>query len=235
MAVASLLMALAALAGFFSSDPIRFFAPEGRREPVGILYFSGDMGLRFGIGAYASRELARRGFAVTGFNSPTAFRQQRSPAEVDAIVAGAVRQALARTGASRLVVVGQSYGADILQTGLAGLPLPLRSHVAAAILVVPGASVYFRADPTEAAYHGTPDGIGAASVNRLGWLPVTCIYGAAERDSLCPAVRLANATIVRMPGGHFLGHDDAGLFGEVLAAIQRVGSGGGTAATGVTG
>lgn len=218
--VAAALAIVAALAGFFDSDPISYFAPAGPAKRVAALYVSGDMGLRFGMGPYTSAALARHGIAVVGFSSPAFFARHRTRAEVDAVVAAAVRRALARTG-GRLVLIGQSYGADILQTGLAALPADLRPHVAAVVLVVPGQTVFFRADPSGLAYRGTPDSLGASTVAAITWAPLTCIYGTAEADSLCPGIKLPHATVIGMPGGHFLGDDRAGLAGHVLDAVRR--------------
>ena len=87
---------------------------------------------------------------------------------------------------------------------------------------MPGDKVYFRSDPSTIAYHGTPDSIGADTVNRIDWAPLTCIYGAAEGDSLCPDVMLPNATMVKMPGGHFLDHNQDELFTHIFDAIRTV-------------
>lgn len=219
--VAVALFGVAAVAGFFDRDPVRLFAARGAKRPVGVLYMSGDMGLRFGPNPTTTRTLAANGVTVVALKSPTLFRFHRTRGEVDRIVADAVRTALARSGASRIVVIGQSYGADILETGLAALPPTLRSRIAGAVLVVPGESVFFRADPSGLGYRGMPDHIGAASLDRLDWLPVTCIYGRDEQDSACPDVHLPHATIIAMPGGHFLDNDRKGLFAHVLTAIRQ--------------
>ena len=81
-----------------------------------------------------------------------------------------VREGLHDTGRDRLVVIGQSYGADILAAALPALPSDLRAHVAAVILVVPGRDIFFRADPSGLAYRGTPDADGRADgqVRRFG-------------------------------------------------------------------
>ena len=132
-----------------------------------------------------------------------------------------MRTALARTGAKRIVVMGQSYGADIVQTGLANLPADLRPRVAAIVLILPGDTVFYRADPSSLLYdHGTPDSMGATTGNRLTWAPLTCIYGLEETDSLCPLLTTANARKVGMPGGHNIRHDADGLLRHVLAAIR---------------
>jgi type IV secretory pathway VirJ component len=141
---------------------------------------------------------------------------------VDAFMVDVVRTALARTGKARIVVMGQSYGADIVQTGLANLPADLRRRVAAIILVLPGDAVFFRADPTGWSYHGTPDSVAATTANTLTWAPLTCIYGVEEDDSLCPLVRVPGARIVGMPGGHNIRHDEDALLTHVLEAIRAV-------------
>lgn len=224
VAVAAFLTGVAGIvaffAGYFDRDPIAYFEPDGSPKPVTALYFSGDMGLRLGIGAYIWPALAREGVPVTGFNSPSFFATRRSQADVDRIVATAIRQALARHPDDKLVLIGQSYGADILQTGLASLPADLRPRIAALILVVPGSTVYFRADPSSIAYRAKPDSLGASTINTLTWLPVTCIYGATETDSVCPQVKLPNATLIRMPGGHFLGNDHTALIGYLVGAMK---------------
>ena len=210
---------LYALAGFFDRDPVHFFAANNPNSTYVALYLSGDMGLRFGIGSYVSVALSAHGIPVYGLNSPTAFATRQTRAQLDEIVAKAAREALARTGATKLILIGQSFGADILQTGLANFPETLRKQVAAVVLVVPGRAVYFRADPTSIYYRGTPDSLGSTTGARIDWVPLTCIYGAQEGDSLCPGLNQDNATVIRLPGGHFLRNDHVLLNRMILAAI----------------
>ena len=212
---------LAASAGFFDRDAAHRFGPHGGRRPLGVLYVSGDMGLRYGPNPHTVRALTAQGFPVLALSSPALFGLHRTRAEVDRIIADGVRRALADTGTTRLMLIGQSYGADVLQTGLADLPGALRAHVAGVVLVVPGETVFFRTDPSGIAYRGTPDSDSRRTLPRLDWTPLTCIYGAAETDSACPALRGARATVVAMPGGHYLGDDHAGLSAQILAAMRR--------------
>ncbi len=222
LVVAVALGILFAAGGFLDRDPHWWFAARGPRRNVSAVYFSGDMGLRHGMGQATSQALAAHGVPVIGVSSSTLFRAHRTRAETDAIIAGVVRDAAARAGSDRLVLIGQSYGADVLGTGLGALPADLRARVAAVILIVPGGDVFFRADPTGLEYHGTPDADGRATLRAITWAPVTCIYGVEERDSACPGLRLPGATVIPMPGGHPLHHDAATLAGHVLAAVARV-------------
>ncbi|MBJ6120797.1 AcvB/VirJ family lysyl-phosphatidylglycerol hydrolase [Sphingomonas mollis] len=220
--ISAIFIALAGAAGYFDRDPVHVYPAVGRPRPIAVVNVSGDMGLRFLLGASTSRGLTERGFPVVGISSPGLFRQRRTAAEVDAIIADAVRTGLARTGASRIVVIGQSYGADVVQTGLARLPADLRRRVAAIILILPGDTVFYRADPSGIVYHGQPDSIATTTADTLDWAPLTCIYGAEETDSLCPRLKLPGARIIAMPGGHNINHDAEGLLAHVLAAIHAV-------------
>lgn len=209
------------VSGYLSRDPVTLFAASGPRSGVAAIYYSGDSGLRFGMGPATATALAARGIPVMGVNSATLFRSHRTRAETEAIIAETVRDGLHRAGTDRVVLIGQSFGADVLQTGLAALPAALRARVAGVILVVPGADVYFRADPSGLVYHTTPESDGRVTARALDWASLTCIYGTSETDSACPGLRQPNATLVGMPGGHFLNRDKAGLLRHVLAAIAN--------------
>lgn len=220
LAVAALL-GLYAAAGFFDRDPVHMFGAGTRGKPVAAVFFSGDMGLRFGMGPYIADGLVKAGIPVLGVSSSTAFASHRTRAETDAIVANAIRKTLQQTGANRIVVLGQSFGADIVRVGLADLPQDLRGRVAAAVLVVPGADAYFRADPSGLSYRGTPDADGSEA-SRLDWLPLTCIQGVAETDTLFPALAMNNARRIALPGGHFLRNDHRLLVQTILRELGPV-------------
>lgn len=220
-----LLAAIAAIllysGSYFDKDPFTRFPAQGRVQPVLVLSLSGDMGLRYGMGGVIARALSADGVEVLGVNSPVLFRKRRTAAQVDAVIADLVRRAEAERGGRKLVLIGQSYGSDMLQTGLAHLPDDLRTPISAVVLVVPGETAFFRSDPSGLAYMGKPDSLGITTARRIDWVPVTCIYGVREPDSLCPMLKQPNVRIVALPGDHYLNHDDANLVAHVEAAVRR--------------
>lgn len=205
---------------YFARDPVMRFPAQGRAQPILVLSLSGDMGLRYGMGGVVARGLSAAGIEVIGINSPVLFRVHRTREQVDTVIADAVRRAVAEAGDRRLVLVGQSYGADMLQTGLAHLPPDLRARVAAIVLVVPGQTAFFRSDPTGIAYMGKPDSYAITTARTIDWAPLTCIYGLKEKDSLCPLLKGGPARVIGLPGNHYLDHDDAKLVAAVLAAVH---------------
>ncbi|MAW98373.1 MAG: type IV secretion system protein VirJ [Sphingomonas sp.] len=211
--------ALLWVAGYFDRDPVHIYGNPADGSPVAAVYFSGDMGLHLGIGSDVVPELAAHGMPVVGVSTPAIFGHRRDRAFVDDLVADAVRDTLNRTHAKKVVLVGQSYGSDILAAGAPALPDDLRSKVAALVLVVPGRTGYFRADPTGLHYRGTPDSVPAKSLEAARWADIVCIYGAREHDSLCPQLLGSKATVIELPGGHFLKGDSTRLTSAIFTAI----------------
>lgn len=189
------------------------------RGTVAVL-FSGDMGFRIGMGPQVADRVAAHGIPVLGVNTLTYFSRERTPIEAQALVIDAIRHALALPGARRVVLIGQSFGADILQLALPGLPPAQRRAVPLVALVVPGESTALRANP--AGVFGYGPGIPSApSARRLDWVPVVCIQGVKEDDSLCPAMTTPNVERVALPGGHLLHRDPDAVSAAILRGIAR--------------
>lgn len=233
LAVLALVAINAPALRLLGSEPIRMFPASGPPSPntlkprpkVAAVFFSGDMGFHFGMGAHIAQAVADRGIPVVGVSSPVVFASHRTRAQVDAIVTGAIRLALARTGATRIVLMAQSYGADILATTAPDLPADLRARVLAIDLTVPAQDVYFRADPSTLAYLGTPDARPAQALRTVHWAPVICVYGREEADSLCPALKGAATRVVGLPGNHHLDHDRARVIATTLTALHDLAPG----------
>lgn len=205
-----LLLGLVGFLGYFGG-PIYRVAPPLAPTPAAqrgtaIVFLSGDMGINAGMGPRLIDRLRRQGLPVLAVNSLTAFSTRRSPAQIEAIVAEAIVRALAMPGAHRVVMIGQSFGADMLQFSATGLPPALRSRIGRIVLLVPGNTLLFQASPG-GVLDGAPDAAALPSARRIDWVPLTCIHGVEETHSLCPALHGDNVTNVPLPGGHFLNYD----------------------------
>ena len=55
-------------------------------------------------------------------------------------------------------------------------------------------------------------------VERIQGVPVLCIYGEEETDSLCPMLDARHATLVKLKGGHHFDGDYSALAGAILQA-----------------
>ncbi|MEJ7932888.1 AcvB/VirJ family lysyl-phosphatidylglycerol hydrolase [Sphingobium sp. AN558] len=214
------LVGVAAYLGYFGG-PVFVDIPATARPAkinagLAAVVLSGDMGFRIGMGPRVANRLAADGIPVVGINSLTFFRNRRSPAEVKALISAAARRALAFGHAGRVVLIGQSFGADMLHIGLTGMAPALRAHVAMVALVVPTDTILYRASPSELLNWTRPDAAALPTARQLTWVPVTCIQGAEETDSLCPMLTQPNVHRVALPGGHPM-HGDTDAVHAVLA------------------
>ena len=57
-------------------------------------------------------------------------------------------------------------------------------------------------------------------VNSISGMPVLCIYGESELDSLCPKLDPKRFKIVRLKGGHHFDGNYSQLADEILAAAK---------------
>lgn len=216
-AMATLVMGYPALAG----DAVQDFG--GRRgASTAIAFFSGDMGFSFGMSGKVAKGLAGDGVPVIGFSSPRYFAHRRTLDEANHIVADAVRLTIRRTGAKRIILMGQSYGADIVATTAPNLPIDVRDRLAGVVMIVPAQTVYFRSDPLGLAYHGEPDARPLDGIAHFHAAPLVCIYGVEEEDSLCPPLSGKSVHIVALPGGHFLHHDQDRLLSTLTAQLGAI-------------
>jgi type IV secretory pathway VirJ component len=202
--------------GYFGGDTYFEIPPVSRSSIVPshtvAVLFSGDMGFRVGMGPKIAVRLAADGVPVLGVSSLVEFRHKHRPAEVSTFIEQSIRRGLAFADANRAILIGQSFGADMLQVGAAGLPAELRSRVQMVALVVPGDTVFFRASPAELFNWARPDAAAMPTARRLTWVPAICIYGREEDDSLCPKLDLPNVQRVALPGGHPLHYDADALY-----------------------
>ncbi|MBU6266933.1 MAG: virulence factor [Sphingomonadales bacterium] len=229
-ALAALLLGAAlALAwlGYWDRDVLVAYAPTTQPMPqdrgLAAVVVSGDMGLKAGLGGPTAQRFAAHGIPAIGVNSLGYFRHRRSQHDVTALLAAAIRRAMAFGHAGRVVLVGQSFGADMVHYGLPGLAPDLRRRIAMVALVVPTRTVFLRVSPLEMLDRTPPDAPALPTARGLDWVPVICLRGAEESDSLCPLLRQPNVTQAVLPGGHLLKFDADALFAALhraLAAAQ---------------
>ncbi|MGV3770330.1 MAG: AcvB/VirJ family lysyl-phosphatidylglycerol hydrolase [Sphingobium phenoxybenzoativorans] len=207
--------------GYFASAPFVTIIPQHPRTDVAAVVMSGDMGFKVGMGRQIARRLSDDGIPVIGVNSLTYFRTRRTAAEAAALVQESMRRAEALTHARRIILIGQSFGADMLHVGLAGLPPASRERVAMVALVVPGATVEYRASPGEMFTFLMHEDDALPTGRALTWAPLLCIFGEQESASLCPLLWQRNVHTVALPGGHPLHYDADAVYREVRREMVR--------------
>ena len=178
--------------------------PRTPVQPGAAFYASGDMGIEMGFGRPIVRAIADSGVPLITLNGLTYFRNSRARGEIQLMVRRAVELSISHYHISKVVLIGQSLGAEALVVGFEQLPPALRAHVAGLILIVPSESYMLRSSPGGAFSFWEPEFSILPYTRELALKPVVCLRGADEQDSLCPRLHGENIEQITLPGGHLL-------------------------------
>ncbi len=181
------------------------------------LLLTGDGGWA-GLDQELAARLAASGVPTVGLNSLKYFWMQRTPDETARDVARLMRHYLAAWSKQRVILVGYSFGADVLPFVVNRLPPELRARVASVSLLGIDSNASFEVSVADWVGSGDGGPPTRPEVASLGEVPVLCIYGEGESDSICPGLspgpRLAREQVGK--GHHFSG-EYATLADRILA------------------
>ena len=199
--------------------PLVELATPGAATQMAVVY-SGDGGWR-DLDKEIAEVFAREGTPVVGVDSLRYFWSEKTPETVAADLARILRHYRARWGVHRLLLVGYSFGAQILPFALDRLPRDLRDEVVQVSLLGIAARAPFQISVTGwLGEHG--EGLPVLpELRALDLARVQCVYGEEEDDTLCTAPELAEAERIRIPGGHHFDGDYEALAHVILQGAAR--------------
>jgi type IV secretory pathway VirJ component len=215
-----ILAALALLLAYAAHPLFTDLGPARSTSETAVVILSGDTGFHFGLSHALAQRIVDKHLQVVGVNSLHFAWRAQNPAKIRDLLQAAILRALHGGQARKVIVIGQSYGADLVHVGAASLPDAIRRKIAAIILVVPTSDIYYQIGPGEYFGWGTPHAKAIDTARQIDWTPVTCIYGREEPDSICPLLRARNVRLVRLPGDHYLHRDADLLFRAAWPAIR---------------
>lgn len=217
VAAASLALAAAPRTGL---PVVEVPARDGERLAILVTGDGGWVGLDREVAA----ALASRGVAVVGLDSLAYFWKRRTPAETAADVARLARHYLAAWHRSTVLLIGYSRGADALAVVAGRLPEDLRRRLRLVAMLGPGTWAELEVhvlDLLSSVRREDAYSTEQAVRDTRGAVPMLCVQGAAEEDSLCPHVRdLAWVRTVVLPGHHHFDGDYRKLARVVLDAAR---------------
>ena len=191
------------------------------------VFISGDGGWA-AIDRGVTAELTRAGVYVVGLNSLHYFFKTKTPDVTGRDLERIVRCYTNRTGRREVVLVGYSRGAEILPFMVARLSEDVRRETRLVALLGPGQGAQFKFHVVDwwADVHRASDLPVLPEAERfVRTLPVLCVYGADETDTVCPALEKDGAQAVALTGGHHFdgGYDQLGQI-VVHALTARAGA-----------
>jgi type IV secretory pathway VirJ component len=157
-------------------------------RPELAVILSGDGGWA-GLDKEVGGALAARGIPVVGWSSLQYYWHARTPEEAAHDLERTLRHYLAAWGRERAVLVGYSFGADVLPFLVQRLPADLRQRIAEVALLSPSTTAQFEFHVVEWIGHDAADALPTApAIASLAGLRLFCFKGEKEADSGCDAV-----------------------------------------------
>jgi type IV secretory pathway VirJ component len=193
---------------------------QERSSDILAVIISGDGGWA-GLDREVGGALAQHGIPVVGLNSLRYFWTKRTPEGASEDLARIVQHYRHAWNKTEVLLIGYSLGADVLPFMTNRLPADLLDHVRAIVLLGPGKKAEFEFHLSD--WLSSMEDVSAKpllpEVKKLRGKKMLCIYGAGEKDSLCPELGHDLAEPMRMPGGHHFGGQYESIAGRILKEI----------------
>ena len=195
--------------------PVTEVAADNRSSKQFALLLTGDGGWA-GLDQDVSARLAALGTPVVGFNSLKYFWTQRTPEQTAVDVARVLRHYFSSWDKSEVLLIGYSFGADVLPFVVNRLPADLRARVATISLAGLGKDATWEVHVANwlpgFASVGSPI---APEIEALA-TPMLCLYGEGEKDSLCPTLTGSRVRAEMVGKGHHLGGEYTTIADRIL-------------------
>ncbi len=214
-ALVSALSGLAPAAGASIADlPLTVLDTAPTRGEMAVIY-SGDGGWR-DLDKSIGEKLQAAGVPTVGVDSLQYFWSERSPSETATDLARIIDTYRAKWGVSSVLLVGYSFGADILPASYLALDAAHQAAVSRIALLGLSHEAAFRISVAgwlglAAGSHPTVDDLERIDPSRL-----QCFYGEKETDTACPDLP-AGADLVRTSGGHHFDGNYSALADRILS------------------
>lgn len=176
---------------------------------VFVLYISGDGGLN-SFSTELCTSINHAGYAVTALNARSYFWEKQSPEQAAQDITAYLLKQLQKKTFSQLVLVGYSFGADVLPFIVNRIPDQLQSKLRAVILLSPSTSTDFEVHLSDMLGQKKKRSMNvAAEINQMNTQKIISIFGTEENDFPIKAITLKNYNNEYLPGGHhFDGNPD---------------------------
>ncbi|AMV71210.1 virulence factor family protein [Desulfuromonas carbonis] len=209
-------------AGSLSDLPVVELPAQGAATGLLAVLLSGDGGWA-SIDREVGERLAARGIAVVGLNSLQYFWTPRTPETATRDLVRLLRHYLADWNCQKVVLIGYSFGADVLPFMLARLPKDLQQRVAVVALLAPGRNASFEFHLNDWLGGKNPAELPIApELAKLKGTKVLCLYGEEEQETLCRDLPPGDVGLqpLALGGGHHFNNDYVRLVELIFTAAQ---------------
>lgn len=184
------------------------------------IVFSGDGGWR-DIDKSVAEALQKEGVPTVGVDSLRYFWSQKTPDQTSADLARIIEAYTERWGVDHVVLIGYSFGADVLPAAYNRLPADTKDMVAQLSLLGLSEAVDYEISVGEFLGTSSSEGETLPDLKQIKPALVQCVYGEEEDDSACPKVEGTGVEMIKTTGGHHFDGDYDALAAKILDGIKR--------------
>jgi type IV secretory pathway VirJ component len=170
-----------------------------------------------------AKALAEHGIPVVGLSALQYFWKRRTPEETASDVDRIIRHYTALWNKKKVIVIGYSFGADVLPFVLNRLPNDTRAKIQLVAFLGLSQTADFefhllnwltvRSRPTSLPV--------LPEVEKLKGMRILCFYGTEDKDALCPSLGPGLAESIPLQSGHRFGHGFEPVVEAILAAVNH--------------
>ncbi|HWJ70464.1 MAG TPA: AcvB/VirJ family lysyl-phosphatidylglycerol hydrolase [Sphingobium sp.] len=205
--------------------PLTLVPPQpgpANRDVMAIIY-SGDGGW-VGIDRDVAGKLAAAGIPVVGVDSLAYFWTARTPAGAGRDLGQLINAFSRHWARPRVLLIGYSFGADVLPAMVAQLDPATRARISRLSLLGLSATADFQFHLSSWLDIGSDTAQPTIpAIVRLRGVAIQCVQGENEADSACPDIPAGLAQHYVVPGGHHFDRN-AGLLAQIVLGQRRAGT-----------
>ncbi|AYD02955.1 AcvB/VirJ family lysyl-phosphatidylglycerol hydrolase [Neorhizobium sp. NCHU2750] len=201
--------------------PLSILETKPTMDTMAIIY-SGDGGWR-DIDSELGEYFQSQGLPTVGVDSLRYFWTKRTPQETAADMKRIIDTYTAKWGVSNVVLIGYSFGADIIPASYNLLPKAEKRKVKQLSLLALSKEVDFEISVTGwLGMAGSGDGgTTTDDIAKIKSSLVQCVYGTDEDDDPCPTMKASGVEAVPIDGGHHFDEDYQALGKVILDSLQK--------------
>jgi type IV secretory pathway VirJ component len=187
------------------SLPVKEFT--GNTDSLSFLYISGDGGMNT-FSTNLCNEITKKGYNVAAVNAKSYFWNKKTPDQTTTDITRYLEGYLSKRKNRQLVLVGYSFGADVLPFIINRLPANLQQEVKAVVLISPGASTDFEIHLTDIFGGDKKRNLDVtAEIIRIQHNRTVIIAGSDEKSDYAKNTGNRRYIYKELPGGHHYGDD----------------------------
>jgi type IV secretory pathway VirJ component len=194
---------------------------DAKKDDRLAIILSGDGGWA-DIDRQLGEELSKRGVAVVGFDTLKYFWRRKEPAQAAADLERVIAHYSTQWNRKRVVLIGYSFGADVLPFLWENLSTAARAKVSHVALLALSAEASF--EITVGGWVGVESKESvptAPAIRKIAGTHVLCVQAAEDTDDPCPGLKASGVEALVLPGDHHFDRDYKKLSTLILTKSAR--------------